>query len=58
MATINKFGVGESLNSLFKNVYGDKIHNLIPDGVKLYKELQFSAKERLGGQFVQPVILG
>lgn len=56
MEITNKFAV--SLNSLFKNVYGDKIHNLIPDGVKLYKELQFSAKERLGGQFVQPVILG
>lgn len=43
MAANNKFG--ESLNALFKESYGDKLENLIPDGVKLYKAIKFMSKD-------------
>lgn len=48
-----------TLNGMFKQVYGDKIENLIPDGVKLYKLVKFAPKsEQPGAAFNQPVILG
>ena len=48
-----------TLNGLFKQVYGDDVTNLIPDGVKLYKMIKFAAKDKqLGQAFNQPVILG
>lgn len=57
MAANNTFGV--SLNGLFKNVYGDKLENLIPDGVKLYRMIKFNAKDKSPGNlFIQAVILG
>jgi len=48
----------QSLNALFKQVYADKIQNLIPDGVKLYKMIEFQQKTKLGNSYNQPVILG
>lgn len=47
-----------SLNAMFKQVYADKIQNLIPDGVKLYKMIDFQQKAKLGNSYNQPVILG
>lgn len=48
-----------TLNGLFKQVYGDDVNNLIPDGVKLYKLIKFAKKsEQTGAAFNQPVILG
>ena len=48
-----------TLNGLFKQVYGDDVENLIPDGVKLYKMIKFAPKDKqLGSTFNQPVILG
>lgn len=47
-----------TLNGLFKNVYGDKVKNLIPDGVKLVNMIGFSKQDSLGAYFVQPVVLG
>lgn len=55
MATNNTF---QSLNAMFKQVYADKIQNLIPDGVKLYKMIDFEQKAKLGNSYNQPVILG
>lgn len=55
MAANNTF---DSLNALFKQVYADKIQNLIPDGVKLYKMVKFEQKTKLGNSYNQPVILG
>lgn len=47
-----------TLNGLFKEVYADKVKQLIPDGVILLNELPFLPKEKhLGNQFHQPVIL-
>jgi hypothetical protein len=47
-----------TLNGLFKEVYADKIENLIPDGVKLLKLVPYieSAKE-IGNLYHQPVQL-
>ena len=63
MATANTFGTPNNtvgnLNGLFKEVYADKLENLIPDGVKLLKEVKFVAKEKQPGNlYHQPVILG
>lgn len=55
MAANNTF---TSLNALFKQVYADKVQNLVPDGVKLYKMIKFEQKSKLGNSYNQPVILG
>ncbi len=47
-----------TLNGLFKEVYGDRVENLIPDGVKLLKQVDFLPKEqRNGNLYHQPVIV-
>ena len=43
MATANTVA---TLNGLFKEVYADKIKDLIPDGVKLMNRIPFSSKEQ------------
>jgi hypothetical protein len=62
MAAENKFtpvdGVLGNLNGLFKQVYADKLKDLIPDGVKLLNMIKFSAKDKTGDKYNQPVILG
>jgi hypothetical protein len=48
-----------TLNSLFKEVYADKVKDLIPDGVKIMKKVAFAPKDKQPGNFYhQPVILG
>lgn len=48
-----------SLNGLFKEVYADKLENIIPDGVKLLKSISFVAKDKQNGSlYHQPVVLG
>jgi hypothetical protein len=49
----------DTLNGLFKEVYADKLENLIPEGLKLYKMIDFLPKEKQPGNlYHQPVILG
>lgn len=49
----------DTLNGLFKEVYADKIENLIPDGVKLYNMIPFNKESKaLGNLYHQPVVLG
>lgn len=49
----------DTLNGLFKEIYGDKIENLIPDGVKFMNRVPFAKKEQqIGLRYNQPVILG
>jgi hypothetical protein len=46
-------------NGLFKIVYASKTKDLIPDGVKVLKEIDFVPQsERQGESYRQPVILG
>ena len=48
----------DTLNGNFKEVYSDKIDNLIPDGVKLYNMIPFAKESKqLGNLYHQPVIL-
>ena len=48
-----------NLNGLFKEVYADKLKELIPDGVKLLNMIPFVSKEKQGGNlYHQPVVLG
>lgn len=59
----NEFGTPNNtagtLNGLFKEVYADKMKDLIPDGVKLLNLIRFSSKEKsLGNLFHCPIILG
>lgn len=47
-----------TLNGLFKEVYGDDIAQVIPDGVKVQKHIPFVSKEKQNGNsFHQPVLL-
>jgi len=48
-----------TLNGLFKEVYAQRIENLIPDGVKLLNRIEFASKEKQPGNlYHQPVVLG
>lgn len=62
MSVENKFtpvdGVLGNLNGLFKQVYADRLKDLIPDGVKLLNMIKFSTKDKTGDKYNQPVILG
>lgn len=49
----------DTLNGLFKETYADKLKDLIPEGLKLYKSIDFLAKDKQPGNlYHQPVILG
>lgn len=49
----------DTLNGLFKETYADKLENLIPEGLKLYKMIDFLPKDKQPGNlYHQPVILG
>lgn len=62
MAEKNTFSTPDNvtgnLNGLFKQVYADKLANLIPDGVKLMNLIKFNSKDKTGDKYNQPVILG
>jgi len=62
MSAENKFtpvdGVLGNLNGLFKQIYADRLKDLIPDGVKLLNMIKFSPKDKTGDKYNQPVILG
>ena len=48
-----------NLNGLFKEVYADKLSELIPEGLKIINAIDFVSKDKQGGNiFHQPIILG
>lgn len=53
-STANEFA---TLNGNFKQVYADKLENLIPENVKLMTMIRFSEKAKTGDLYHQPVIL-
>ena len=56
MATDNTIS---TLNGLFKEVYGSKVQDLIPNGVELMKDIPFVKNaDKLGNSYNQPVIVG
>lgn len=42
--SVNTFA--DTLNGLFKEKYADKLKDLIPEGLKLYKMVEFLPKEK------------
>lgn len=57
MATVNS--IADTLNANYKQVYGDKIEDLIPDGVKVLEDLSLEkGEQQQGGTYNQPVALG
>lgn len=63
MATTNTYGTPDNavgtLNGFFKDTYAKKLKELIPDGVKLMKRIDFMpAAQKLGNIYHQPIILG
>jgi len=54
MATANTFGTPNNtvgnLNGLFKETYGDKLMELIPDGVKMLNKIKFQGKDKTPGK--------
>lgn len=56
MAQVNDF---QTLNSHFREIYAEKIKDLIPEGVKLYNSVDFIEASKQGGlDYIQPVSLG
>lgn len=48
-----------TLNGLFKEVYSEKLKNLIPEGTKFMQKVEFSERSKqLGSLYHQPVTLG
>lgn len=63
MATSNVFSTPDNtvgqLNGFFKEIYADKLKDLIPEGLKVINAIDFVSKEKQGGNlYHQPVILG
>lgn len=55
----NPAGTVGTLNGLFKEAYAEKLHELIPDGVKLLNRIKFASKDKMPGNlFHQPIVLG
>ena len=49
----------DSLNAIYKEAYADKVHDLIPEGVKVLNMIKFQSSEKQPGNFyIQPVTLG
>lgn len=46
-----------TLNGLFKDRYAEKVKDLVPDHIKLYNSVKFDTSKKLGGAYVEPVIL-
>lgn len=46
-----------TLDGLFKEVYADGVKHLLPDCVKILKEVKFSERTRIGDSYHQPVTL-
>ena len=49
----------DSLNGLFKEVYADKIKDLVPEGVKLLNMISFNSSDKQPGNLYHaPLTLG
>jgi len=46
-----------TLNGLYKDRYADGVQDLVPDHIKLYNAAKFQESKKLGGSYVEPVIL-
>ena len=49
--------ITQDLNALFKEVYRDKVENLVPEGIQLLRDVPFSEHEKVGESLQVPVRL-
>ena len=54
MASFNQV---DTLNGLYKERYPEGVKDLVPDHVKLYNAVKFDSAKKVGGDYVEPVIL-
>ena len=52
-----QFNTETTLNSLYKEVYADKINRLLPENTKLTKMVDFSQNDAPGDKYIEPVML-
>lgn len=53
-----QYNTASTISAWLKEIYADNLSNLIPEGVRLLKSVQFSAGEKeIGDKYVQPVAL-
>ena len=52
-----QYNTETTLNAFYKEVYADKIQNLIPENIKLLKMIPFQETDSLGDKYIQPVML-
>jgi hypothetical protein len=55
---MSEFNDIDTLNGFFKNVYADKLEDLVPEGVKLCKMIPFAKpNKKIGLEYKQSVSL-
>ena len=55
----NSVNIQDSLNGLFKESYASKIKDLVPEGVKLFKMVEFNSRDKAPGNlYHEPLTLG
>lgn len=53
-----QYNTASTISAWLKEIYADSLQNLVPEGVRLIKMVQFKAGEKeLGDNFIQPVAL-
>lgn len=52
-----QYNTETTLNSYYKEVYADGVANLLPENIKVLKDVPFKETDSLGEKFVQPVML-
>lgn len=52
-----QYNTETTLNAFYKEVYADKIQNLIPENIQLLKLIDFKETDSLGDKYIQPVML-
>jgi hypothetical protein len=53
----SQVNVGENLDGMFKEVYGDSLQRLVPECAILTKMIPFSEADKLGNQYHQPFMV-
>lgn len=52
-----QYNTESTLNAFYKEIYADKIQNLIPENIKILKMVPFQETDSLGDKYIQPVML-
>lgn len=52
-----QYNTETTLNAFYKEIYADKIQNLIPENIRLLKMIDFKESDATGDKYIQPVML-